>query len=325
MDTVTQGAELKAVETPVKEESLSFKPEDFANDMAKLAAESDTPTTPTADTPAPIAEVAPTPPVQPEKATATPEATKVEVPEKFQKPDGSIDTEKLAKSTLSAEEALNKYLTMEKDLKRKQNELRVKDNPYLAQPAPQAPTAPQIPVDVPFSQRVSQDIAAQGVDPALAQALSPVLIKLFTAAEESAYERSQVRVNNLEQVSAENTTRQQVEAIGKRDPWVYTKEGSDALARILDEQPYLWNAKDPYKAAYVHYKGNQSVASQSVPQVSTATPTARPSAPVPTGHAAAPAPTPVILNTKAEIDAHLATLTPQQQSEFFKKQGFPGF
>jgi hypothetical protein len=33
----------------------------------------------------------------------------------------------------------------------------------------------------------------------------------------------------------------------------------------------------------------------------------------------------VKLDSKADIDRHLKSLTPAQQSEFFKRMGFPGF
>jgi hypothetical protein len=107
---------------------LSFRPEDFAKDIAALQAEKGI--TPTAVEAPKTATVEPTtivPVSTPTtvEATATPAITaqestptpQVEVPEKFKAPDGSLDTSKLEKSTVNAEQALAKYLEKEKELK----------------------------------------------------------------------------------------------------------------------------------------------------------------------------------------------------------------
>ena len=307
------------VVTPVPDKKLSFRPEDFAADIAKLAAEQGVPlSVPQTDA---QTIVPPTPPAQPETpAAVTNEATKpVVVPEKFQTPTGEIDVAKVAKSTIDAEAALAKYLEKEKELKRKINEVKAQANPYINPPAAIAPK-PEIPVNVPFAQKIREDIEAQG--------LETVLVKLFTAAEESAFERAQAKITNLEQVNADNSTKSQLEAIGKKDPWVYTPEGMETLINILNAQPYMWDAAEPYKAAYIHHQGNK-VVSQSSPQVLTPTPTARVSAPVPTTQAAS--------QTRISPEAIFDKLTDDQKLEFINKRpvnerekwfiraGFPAF
>ena len=312
-------------QTQTAEPNLSFQAENFAEDIAKLAASQGvTLETPQADIPL----TPPNEPVQPQEepkvevqpeatATKTDEATKVEVPEKFKAPDGSVDTEKLNKSIVNVDEALAKYLEKERELKRKMNEVRQKENSYLTPPVTPEPT-PTIPVNANFAKQLEEDIAKEGA--------GVVLAKLFTAAQESVEERVKSEIEVLKQVNATNTTKQQIEAIGKTDPWVYSPEGMATLTQILDEQPYLWNAPDPYKAAYFQYNGSKSVASQTKPQVLTPTPPARPTAPVPSGQAAAPTVAPTIkLDSKEDVDRHLAKLSPKEQSEFFKRMGFPGF
>lgn len=298
---------------------LSFKAEDFAADIEKLK------NTMTVDKPTASAPITPpTTPTQPEPevkveavVTKQDEATKIEVPEKFKTADGSVDTEKLSKSITNVDEALASYLAKEKELKRKMNEVKAKENAYINPPIDIAPT-PNIPINQSFAQQLEQDIAKDGA--------GVVLAKLFTAAQESVEERVKTEIEQLKSVNAQNTTKQQIEAIGKTDPWVYTPEGMATLTRVLEEQPYLWQAPDPYKAAYMQYNGLKNVASKSVPQVLTPTPTARPSAPVPTGQAAVQTSAQVLkLDTKQDVDNYLKKLTPAQQSEFFKKAGFPGF
>ncbi|MEK7126236.1 MAG: hypothetical protein AAB835_01995, partial [Patescibacteria group bacterium] len=122
------------METPtaVKAE-LSFKPEDFAADLAKLAAEQTPPAMVATAQPEvkPISEM----PAQPSQAAVTPEppatqapapvpqAVAVVVPDKFKGPDGQLDTAKLEKSTVNVDQALASYLAKEKELKRKINEV----------------------------------------------------------------------------------------------------------------------------------------------------------------------------------------------------------
>lgn len=295
---------------PKVEENLTLTNDTFAEDMAKLEAEAKAKAEPVTTEP-------PTMPEQPvEQAPVTPEATKTEVPEKFKTPDGKIDEAKLEKSLVNAEETLAKYLTLEKQLKQKINEVKAKDNAYLNPPANVAEV--KQPVNGNFAKQIEEDIAREGV--------GPVLTKLFTAAQEAAYEKARTEIDGLKNISAEATTKQQIETIAKKDPWVYTQEGLNTLTNILDNQPYLWQANDPYKAAYLIHKG-MSVASQPSSQVLTPNPTARPSAPVPTGQAANPVNTApsVRLDSKDAIESHLKKLTPAQQSEFFKKMGFPSF
>lgn len=298
--------------------NLSFSDADFASDIAKLAAESGM----TIAKPEPSAPM--TPPTTPEQpapqapVTKTDEATKaVEVPDKFKAPDGSIDTAKLTKSMDNAEEMLAKYLNMEKELKRKMNEVKVKENPYLNPPTPQIPT-PQIPINTDFAKQLEADMAKDGA--------GVVLAKLFTAAQQAATEQAKAEIEAIKGKTAEMTTKAQIEAIAKNDPWVYTEEGVNTLNKILNDQTYLWGAEDPYKAAYLIYKGRENVASRGVSQVLTPTPPARPSAPIPTGQAANRTPAPVVrLDSKEAIDNHLKTLSAKEQDEFFKKAGFPSF
>jgi hypothetical protein len=303
---------------PAKDPDLSFKNSDFAADMAKLAEKAGQSMTPSVP-PLAVPMTPPSVPVQPEKATVIPEATKapeaVAVPEKFQTPDGKIDVQKVEQSTLNAQEALDKYLAKEKELKRKINEVHAQERGI---PTPVQTTQPsQSPALNPdFAKQIEADIQAKGAGVVLAQ--------LFNAAKEVAKEEIRGDVEQIKSAQADVSTRQQIEAIGKVDPWVYTEEGVGTLTKILNEQPYLWNAADPYKAAYLIYNGVLNVASRSQGKVLTPNPTVRPTAPVPSGQASLVTQTPIILNSKQDIDNHLKTLTPAQQEEFFKRAGLPG-
>ena len=316
-------------QTPQRAE-LSFRPEDFAADIAKLAAEANP--NPVVEAPKVIADtqmpVQPTPIQAPATVTPEPPANQapapapqaVAVPEKFKAPDGTLDTAKLEKSTADADKALLTYLAKEKELKRKMNEVRQAENAYLNPaniPAPIPGIAPAPNPALTFEQQLEADAQSKG--------FGVVAARLFTAAQEAAVEQMRKELNPLRQGFEEAATTRQLEAIGKSDPWVYTPEGVGALTQILTDQPYLWQAPDPYKAAYMF--SGRSVIARSSPQVLTPTPTAKATAPVPSAVAAnmTPQAPSIRLDSKEAIDAHMKTLTTAQQEEFFVKMGFPRF
>jgi hypothetical protein len=338
---------------PAKGESLSFKNEDFAADMARLAAEQGVanPLEVKAEAPAPVAVTMPKAdaPAQPEApAAVTPEATAkaetaqkaeapvVATPDKFKTPDGQLDTAKVLKSTIEADKALAIYLAKEKELKRKMNEVKQAENAYLnpgnppaTQNLPASTITPAQAQAVPFEQQLEADVQAHG--------LGKTLAKLFTAAQDSALDMARKELNPLKEGIAENTTRQQIEAIGKADPWVYTEEGVNTLNTILNEQPYMLQAADPYKAAYIYHQGLRGVTQitgavpqgQQISQVLTPTPTAKAPAPVPAAVAANSAPKSdadtINLNDPVAVNAYVAKLTPAQQDQFYQRAGFPAF
>ena len=317
------------IQTAPKAE-LSFKPEDYAADIAKLAAEQNpapavvvqpvvTPTQAMPAQPTPSQAQAAVTPTEQKAQEPTP-APQVEVPEKFKTPEGTLDTAKLEKSTIDADKALQLYLVKEKELKRKMNEVRQAENAYLNPgniPAPVPSNAMPPTPGLTFEQQLDADAQKNG--------FGVVAARLFTAAQEAAVEQMRKELNPLKQGFEEAATTRQLEAIGKSDPWVYTPEGVGALTQILTDQPYLWQAPDPYKAAYMF--SGRGVIARSGSQVVTPTPTAKATAPVPSAIAAnmTPQSPSIRLDSKEAIDAHLKTLTVEQQSEFFKRTLGVGF
>jgi len=316
-------------QTPPKAE-LSFKPEDFAADIEKLRAEANpasavevkpviTPTQamPAQTTVSPQSAVTPT---EPEAQDPAPVPQAVAVPDKFKTPEGTLDKAKLEKSDADADKALLSYLAKEKELKRKMNEVRQAENAYLnpGNITPNIPSnATQPNPNLTFEQQLEADAQSKG--------FGVVAARLFAAAQEAAVEQMRKELNPLKQGFEDVATTRQLEAIGKSDPWVYTEEGVNSLTQILEEQPYLWQAPDPYKAAY-KFSG-RSVIARSNSQVLTPNPTAKATAPVPSAVAAnmTPQAPSIQLNSKEAIDAHMKTLTTAQQEEFFVKMGFPRF
>lgn len=316
---------------------LTFRPEDYASDLAKLAAEQGIP--PAVE--APKAEPTTIVPVQPPQATVTPEPpatqatapvtqAEVAVPDKFKAPDGTLDMDKLEKSTANAElakanaeQAIAKYQALQKDMSRKINEAAAAKNALLTSiPLPAIdPNVKPNTQQIPFDQILEQDAQTIG--------LGKAMVKGIMAAKELALEEARKEFSSIRQVQEETDSRRQIEEIGKRDLWVYTPEGVNTLNQILTEQPYLWQALDPYVAAY-RFSGRggvSAVVERSGSQVLTPTPPAKATAPVPSAVAAnmTPQSPSINLDSKEAIDSHLKTLTPKQQEEFFMKMGLPRF
>jgi hypothetical protein len=319
--TITQTPEVamtepvKAVAVPVSD--LSFKNEDFAEDMARLQTAVAMTAVKPVETPAiPATAEAPKPDTVTEQKPAN-----SEVPEKFKTPDGKLDEGKVEKSLINVEQALKTYQEKQKELNRLITETKAKENAYLkATPLSSVPvtTPPADTSNLSFEQQIEADLQKEGT--------GKVLSKLFNAAREAALDQFRGEITPLQETIRESQTSRQVEAIGKTDPWVYTPEGIDTLTKILNDKPYMQSSDNPYRDAYIYYQGAKLTASRVDSQVLTPTPTAKASAPVPTASAANHTSAPVVrLDSRESIEKALQKLTPKEQSEFFVKQGLPAF
>ena len=285
---------------------------DFGKDMAAIAAEQPQPaeagelTELVVEVPAPPATPEPVQPkaaeVQPE-AAATPEQQAQRVPDKFKTPDGQLDQERLLKS----------YSDAERELKRLQNAARAPlQDPNQAAPNQQA--TPQVPQT--FEAQLEQDVKAKGIGPVLAQ--------LFYAARESALQGAMQEIEGLREVHEQQVRGEELKAIAKRDPWVFTQEGLTTLTEIRKTRPWVNQSPEPWKEAYRSFLADRAmgISSGNGQQVQTPTPKA---ATAPPGSVAAANRTvePTIkLDTQEAILAHVATLPKDKEAEFWKKAGF---
>ena len=297
--------------TPVSEivpqvvAEFTGKPGNFNSDMAALAAELN---------PAPVVpvqvETAPTQPEQP----AAPATAPVTVPEKFKDADGNLDPAKLEKSTQDAQAALAKYLTTEKELRRKMQEVN-----GLKQSVPSVmnPTEPVAPAS-PFAAQLEADMAKYGA--------GEVLARLFEAAKETAKKEVLYDVQADREERLEIKSRNELNEIAKYDQGVLTPEGLDALARIRAERPWIEKAANPTSEAYKVYLADQVIKSrQSGTVLPTPTGLVAKAPPTPIG----PAPRAVVqpvgpdINamSEAEVNAHVAKMTPAQETAFWKSRG----
>ena len=315
-------------------EGFSGKWSDMASDMAAIAKEMGQAETPTQPAPVtPQAVVTPTPlpapatqTVQPQTAPQTsapaavvpPVAAIPEVPEKFRGADGKLDPEKLLKS----------YSAAEKELGRKANELN------QLKSAPTAPTPPAIPANAaqtgnpgnltPLELQVARDLFNSGAGYTEAQAIATarVQVRLMDAASGLATERAMGEVAQLREAQTEQRRVAELQAIAKTYPEVLTPQGYEALVKVREENPWINASPEPWKTATLIHLGQKGMLQGQPGAVSIPTPTgAQPGQPLPVSPSG-PVSNPIQLNTPQQIEAHVKTLTPTQEAEFWKTAGF---
>jgi hypothetical protein len=314
----------------------------FAADMAALekelgAAPAQTDQgqpSPSAVTPAPVPvppAVAPQPQAPPttvQQPAITPavvppaaQVPVVEVPEKFRGPDGKLDEGKILKS----------YSELEREHSRKANALSQSQGQPAAQPQNQAPQGQPIPSNVAFSdfeKQVAQDminVAAslgQQMPPAFALAQARIQVSLMEAKHKADTSATFVRVSELEQRLKEQDSQSELKALARDNPWIISPQAMDQLAKIrFEEKPWINHSPTPWADAVEILKGrgNPLTKGQNAPVIPNPT-GGQQGQPLP-ATSAPKAATPVVLNTPEDVKAYLKTLNPEQEAEFWNKQG----
>jgi hypothetical protein len=226
-------------------------------------------------------------PAQPSQAAQA--ETPVEVPEKFKKPNGEVDVEKLNASTKQldeliqkkkealqsagvvdvdkfAEEQLRAYKEKERQLRGLPNANRV-----VAQVQPPAPPVPANPAEIPNDQleaMINNDIRN---NPARAIA---DLVQLAIRRE----------LEPINEEKKDGKIRSNLKELAERDPRVVSNIA--AINAKLDENPELWNLKNPHKAAWLEVKEDLRLGELTTAQ----TQPSKPVAPVLGGGTPPPAP-----------------------------------
>jgi hypothetical protein len=308
---------------PAVPADLSFKSGDLMSDLAKLAAEQGTVAPAAVQAPPVVPEIPRT--VEPEQSATTPATP---VPVKFLNPDGTVNEEKVAKSTVNAEEALAKYAEIERQLRQKQNEVAALKNPAPTQPPAQAvpQNTPLSPLEHAMAQDLINKAAAQGLtlDPRLAVAQAQVMAQGLEARH--AAELS-VTADIRERLDMQDR-RTELEKIAQTDDWVLSPEGVKVLSEIRQSRPHVNASKTPWTTAYREYLADQAMNQRLTGQVTNPTPKgpAAKAPPTPVG----PAPRVVVKSAEPnfnamsvdEISRYAASLGPKAEAEFWAKRGF---
>lgn len=170
----------------------------------------------------------------------------VEVPEKFLKPDGTVDVDKLQTSTQALdaaiqkkEEALSKtvddYMREYQERERKFHDLKIPQKPQAApQPAiSQEPLAENDPEAI-----VRRDYA---IDPL---GTTTRLLELML----------QQKFQPIEQREKAEATRSNLQALAAKDPRILREDVFAKVNEKLQNDPDLWRLKNPHKAAWLEVK-----------------------------------------------------------------------
>lgn len=220
--------------------------------------------------------VAPPEPVTPapQVPVLQPDVTTPEVPQKFLKPDGEVDVEKLVASSRQLDEAIQKKETAlqktvddyVREYREKETKLRTLPNPEkLAAQMPPTPAAPAVNPATMSQQEIEailmRDFQANPV---------ATMANLVDAALKA-------RLAPFEEKEKDDRIRTNIADIASKDPRVLRDDVFSAINRKLSESPELWNLKNPHKAAYLEVK--EELRLGDLPQGGQAQPS-RPPAPV---------------------------------------------
>lgn len=186
----------------------------------------------------------------------------VTVPEKFKKPTGEVDVEKLKTSTERLDEAIEKKeQAIQKSIDDYVKAYKEKEVKFKSLPNPdkltaglqaQAPTPPpqQVPLDPNVvRQRIEQDFErdkigtlADMIDIIVAQKMGNAIAPLKEDVEQVRLERQDRQLRN------------NLQALADRDPRILNPKVFAAITAKLDAEPQLWTLPNPHKAAWLDVK-----------------------------------------------------------------------
>lgn len=218
------------------------------------------------------------PPVEAAKVEPKPEP--VAIPEKFAKPDGTVNQEALEKSTFDAAQALEKYRALERELKQKINAVNQAKrgfqlpNDIATQPQAQ----PQHPPT--FEEAVEASVKTKG--------LGATLAELTRIAAEDARQKALAEVQELREEAAWNRRERDLNSALSKRPEFARAEKIEELAKRIEASPFLQNAPNPWLAAMKDYLGDQALNSTVQSQVMNPNPKGPTAQPAPVGPVTVP-------------------------------------
>lgn len=180
------------------------------------------------------------------------------VPQKFLKPDGAVDVEKIQASTRQLDEAIQ---TKEQALQKTvddylQAEAKFRNLPNPQRLAQNAPPAPAVPMQE-QPQLTPQQLQAR-LDADLRADLPGTVANLVDAIVEhrlkAAVQPLQQDIEATRQERMNNERRANLQAIAEKDPRILNQQVFDAINAKLTAEPELWKLKNPHKAAWLEVK-----------------------------------------------------------------------
>ncbi len=177
----------------------------------------------------------------------TPQTTKsVEVPQKFLKPDGAVDVDKIQASTKQLDEAIqNREPVPQKTVDDYLREYQEKEKLFRSGTVPKAQVQPLSPPMVPptaeipnYEEIVRRDYAADPLG------TTTRLLDLMI----------QNKFKPLEEREKMEATRGNLQALAAKDPRILREDVFAKVNEKLQSDPDLWKLKNPHKAAWLEVK-----------------------------------------------------------------------
>ncbi len=244
-------------------------------------------------------------PVQPQAAAPVVEAV-VEIPPKFQNPDGTLNEPKLEKSTKSVEEMLAYYRTREREAQQAQNRV---NNPPQAHQQPIQPQTTQLsPLEMSMAQDLINEHAAQGITLDQRSAVAQARVMARGLEAKHAAERSMTDDLGREVTDLRMTA--ELKDLMAADENLLTPAVADRVLAIRKE------LGGSYREAYIQHLGEEAIR-QRTGQVKT---------PTPTGATVKAPPTPVAPVTRVQrtVDVSNPQSMTIEQLEAAAKTMYPG-
>jgi hypothetical protein len=232
----------------------------------------------------------------------------VEIPEKFKKPNGEVDVEKLKTSTERLNEAVQdkeqKVQEAQKSVEDMVREYRALEAKNAQLPNPQK-LAAQIPIPPPTAApSAMSDQQLEALINADLQA-NPARTVAQLVAIHVQKELSD-RLKPIEEDRKIGTIRENIQKIAEKDPRILNQGAFDAVNAKLRDNPEMWSLKNPHKAAWLEVKEELHLGelSQAPAQPS------KPSAPILGGGTPPPAPSLSDARTTAQtLDSAISQLS----------------
>lgn len=195
--------------------------------------------------------IIPTEPLKPTETKVGEAGDKVEVPKQFQAKDGSLDEEKILKSTQNQEqlnakkrELLDKYKTLQREGSNLDKSIKE------VKPTEQTPTvqAPQVPaIDNYLSADLTQE-ERDALEAAKSEPLVSAILKAQAALAKVTTDDIRRKVEMSEVQGREVSMLERLDALSKDNPWLYTEEGQGLVDQFLRDPKNqgLWQTDDPY-------------------------------------------------------------------------------
>lgn len=179
-------------------------------------------------------------------------APKLDVPEKFRKPDGEADVEKIQASTKQLDEAIQKKTAAVKTVEDYLREYREKENQFRQMPNPSRLAADlPVPQPSPAPQGNPANMSDQQLREILMRDYQTDPIATTAQLIEIAIQK---RLEPYEKERQDNVVRGNLEHLIAKDPRVMQPEVFEAIKAKLDSNSDLWKLKNPHKAAWLEVK-----------------------------------------------------------------------